>query len=237
MLYKNTSFEQSGRSMVEMLGVLAIIGVLSVSGIAGYSRAMEKHKLSKTKDIIINTLTKYADLTSKNFGNLRIDGTNSQELAINANFIDECDLQPSSAFASSSYKVCKLPLGEHFIKVEPYFSSPHIYSYMYFISLIPANESACIDILSAGWQSMLPEDWWKAGRLWVKAPFGVLYTIYGSLLEANRGLNQIPKPLKYIKEVKTKNIVKACHDSCGKMRESCTIAFDFIGLTGIDEIY
>ncbi len=34
---------QSGRSMVEMLGVLAIIGVLSVGGIAGYKTAMERH--------------------------------------------------------------------------------------------------------------------------------------------------------------------------------------------------
>ena len=33
---------QSGRSMVEMLGVLAIIGVLSVGGIAGYRMAMLK---------------------------------------------------------------------------------------------------------------------------------------------------------------------------------------------------
>ena len=38
---------QLGRSMVEMLGVLAIIGVLSVGGIAGYSKAMEKHKINK----------------------------------------------------------------------------------------------------------------------------------------------------------------------------------------------
>lgn len=34
--------EQSGRSMVEMLGVLAIIGVLSVGGIAGYRYAMTR---------------------------------------------------------------------------------------------------------------------------------------------------------------------------------------------------
>ena len=33
---------ESGRSMIEMLGVLAIIGVLSVGGIAGYSKAMNK---------------------------------------------------------------------------------------------------------------------------------------------------------------------------------------------------
>lgn len=41
---------QFGRSMIEMLGVLAIIGVLSVGGIAGYSKAMEKFKLNKITD-------------------------------------------------------------------------------------------------------------------------------------------------------------------------------------------
>ena len=39
---------QFGRSMIEMLGVLAIIGVLSVGGIAGYSQAMEKWKTDVT---------------------------------------------------------------------------------------------------------------------------------------------------------------------------------------------
>ena len=42
------TFSQSGRSMIEMLGVLAIIAVLSVGGIAGYSKAMEKWKINKT---------------------------------------------------------------------------------------------------------------------------------------------------------------------------------------------
>ncbi len=37
----------AGRSMVEMLGVLAIVGVLSVGAIAGYSKAMTKYKLNK----------------------------------------------------------------------------------------------------------------------------------------------------------------------------------------------
>ena len=37
----------AGRSMIEMLGVLAIVGVLSVGGIAGYSKAMEKWKVTK----------------------------------------------------------------------------------------------------------------------------------------------------------------------------------------------
>ena len=38
---------ESGRSMIEMLGVLAIVGVLSVGGIAGYSKAMMKWKINK----------------------------------------------------------------------------------------------------------------------------------------------------------------------------------------------
>ena len=47
---------QSGRSMVEMLGVLAIIGVLSVGGIAGYSLSMRRHRANGVVDLI----SKYA---------------------------------------------------------------------------------------------------------------------------------------------------------------------------------
>ena len=42
---------QSGRSMVEMLGVLAIIGVLSVGGIAGYSLSMRRHRANGVADL------------------------------------------------------------------------------------------------------------------------------------------------------------------------------------------
>lgn len=43
---------QSGRSMVEMLGVLAIVGVLSLGGIAGYTKAMRNYRTNRTIDII-----------------------------------------------------------------------------------------------------------------------------------------------------------------------------------------
>ncbi len=43
---------EQGRSMIEMLGVLAIVGVLSVGGIAGYSKAMNKFKTNKAIDQI-----------------------------------------------------------------------------------------------------------------------------------------------------------------------------------------
>lgn len=47
---------EQGRSMIEMLGVLAIVGVLSVGGIAGYSKAMAKFKTNKVIDQI-NTIS------------------------------------------------------------------------------------------------------------------------------------------------------------------------------------
>ncbi len=54
-----------GRSMIEMLGVLAIVGVLSVGGIAGYSKAMTKFKINKAIDevntIVANTKTLFAN--------------------------------------------------------------------------------------------------------------------------------------------------------------------------------
>jgi len=66
---------ENGRSMVEMLGVLAIIGVLSAGGLAGYSKAMFKHKLNTTLDqmtmLITNIRTMYG--TQDNYNGLATD--------------------------------------------------------------------------------------------------------------------------------------------------------------------
>ena len=35
---------EAGRSMVEMLGVLAVVGVLSIGGIMGYSYGMNRYR-------------------------------------------------------------------------------------------------------------------------------------------------------------------------------------------------
>jgi Tfp pilus assembly protein PilE len=53
---------QSGRSMIEMLGVLAIVGVLSVGGLAGYSMAIERHKINETTSQIDQLILDIADL-------------------------------------------------------------------------------------------------------------------------------------------------------------------------------
>ena len=56
---------ESGRSMVEMLGVLAIIGVLSVMGISGYTTAMRSHKAN---EIVAATSMAYIMGMSQNAG-------------------------------------------------------------------------------------------------------------------------------------------------------------------------
>ncbi len=43
---------EQGRSMVEMLGVLAIIGVIATGALAGYSQALLKFRTSRTADEI-----------------------------------------------------------------------------------------------------------------------------------------------------------------------------------------
>ncbi len=88
---------QDGRSMVEMLGVLAIIGVLSVGGIAGYSKAMTKFKINKTMDqvsmLVANIRTLYSgqrnysgltNATAINFGIIPNEMYSSASKIVNA---------------------------------------------------------------------------------------------------------------------------------------------------------
>ena len=54
-----TKFNELGRSMVEILGVLAVIGVLSVGGIIGYKYAMDKYR---TNDIVESVHMRSTDI-------------------------------------------------------------------------------------------------------------------------------------------------------------------------------
>lgn len=86
---------QNGRSMIEMLGVLAIIGVLSVGGIAGYSKAMERFKIIKTIDYLTQIVTNvqtlyiqqrtYTGLTSGNALQAGIYPENNYQLPLGKN--------------------------------------------------------------------------------------------------------------------------------------------------------
>ncbi len=74
-----------GRSMVEMLGVLAVVGVLSAGALAGYSQAMKKHKLNQTTEQIVTIMQ---NIRSK-FGNSKRVQINSLEEAIQMGIFPE----------------------------------------------------------------------------------------------------------------------------------------------------
>lgn len=64
-LRQESIIAQSGRSMVEMLGTLAIIGVLSIGGITGYSYAMDKYRANEIiNDIMLRATDVIAQFES-----------------------------------------------------------------------------------------------------------------------------------------------------------------------------
>ena len=79
---KKYSSNQNGRSMIEMLGVLAIVGVLSVAGIAGYSKAMAKYKTNKLIDQV-STVAANVRTTFAGQGNYKgLDSQTAYDLGI-----------------------------------------------------------------------------------------------------------------------------------------------------------
>ena len=80
---------EKGRSMVEMLGVLAIIGVLSVGGIYGYTVAMNKYKANEIVQVG-NMLSIMAE--SKNAGDGECLTLADSDLAVPAG-ISENDMK------------------------------------------------------------------------------------------------------------------------------------------------
>ena len=81
---------QSGRSMVEMLGVLAIIGVLSIGGIAGYTMAMNRFRaneiLNYASQVAVMAQTKNAGQGGKaDLSDLNLEADDAQGVTIEAN--------------------------------------------------------------------------------------------------------------------------------------------------------
>ena len=103
-LYKN---EQSGRSMVEMLGVLAIIGVLSIGGISGYSKAMAKFRVNKTLDQISMLVMNIRSLYS---ANINYEGL-TDKIAIQMGIIPR-DMLPSGTNEASASSIINAYQGE-----------------------------------------------------------------------------------------------------------------------------
>ena len=122
---------EQGRSMIEMLGVLAIIGVLSVGGINGFSKAMDAHKINTIVEQIGTIIA-----NAKSIG-LRQGGKST-------------GLDTSDEMIDSSGKVTHVYGGE--VRVgsakELYGSTPTDKGVV--VELKSLSRNACIQILSKG---------------------------------------------------------------------------------------
>ena len=91
----------AGRSMIEMLGVLAIVGVLSVGGIAGYSKAMEKFKVNKAVEQYSYLI--YGLLEHLDYMRTQKSGTEFIKLAESLNLLPDSWTVTSNKFAVDDF--------------------------------------------------------------------------------------------------------------------------------------
>jgi len=132
---------EQGRSMIEMLGVLAIVGVLSVGGIAGYSKAMNKFKTNKLIDQINMLSTNIRTLYSsqRNYANL------NNALAIQTGIVPSEMYDPSS---STSTTITNAFGGLVQIQSAA-IASDNDGSYIIAVAGVPS--ASCISVLTTDW--------------------------------------------------------------------------------------
>ena len=139
-----TKTNQNGRSMIEMLGVLAIIGVLSVGGIAGYSKAMQKYRTNK----MIDQITQIANGVRTLYSGQR------NYAGININVLRKAKILPESAFDGNSSGAAAVygitPFGGNMV-IEASSKSTSRDNKAFSISLYSVPEDACIEILTQDW--------------------------------------------------------------------------------------
>ena len=83
---------QKGSSMIEMLGVLAIIGVLSIGGISGYQLAMARKKAVEITDYISLLAIKVATRDQVYSTPQNCSDFNTQQLVMPEAYFSQCTL-------------------------------------------------------------------------------------------------------------------------------------------------
>ena len=144
--------QETGRSMVEMLGVLAIIGVLSVGGIAGYSKAMFKYKLNQTLDVLSHVFSRLVEIDGLNMNGTKITGPAG---IVKYGIMPDCEVKDI---------LCQLPLNNAQLTLQ-FYGTPDIGNIGYIEIPISGNErtriETCSAILSANLHEIYPDDWWN----------------------------------------------------------------------------
>ncbi len=180
-----------GRSMVEMLGVLAIVGVLSAGALKGYSAAMFKYKMNQTIDTYNQILQRFMELEQKGWGE-GIEIRDAEDL-IQYGLLPDCQVTTDL----NGDEACKLPIGT--LNMDFYDSGG---SYVQGEFVIHFTDSkSCIAFASAGWENAVPVEWWTGGLIEV-------------------GGKDIYWPTGGITEVKMSDIIEGCQ-ACETSLDSC----------------
>ena len=74
--------DQHGRSIIEMLGVLAIVGILSIAGFFLFSKAMEKYKIDKAKEQLHTISSNIIMFYNKGTGYKGLNNETAQKLGL-----------------------------------------------------------------------------------------------------------------------------------------------------------
>ena len=156
--------ESFGRSMVEMLGVLAIVGILSAGALKGYSDAMFKHKMNQTIDIATKMFQRFEEINAKNWG------TTGDDMVWFSGGSDMVELGMLEKCTPDTNGWCRLPIGS--LMVELYedltdaegcgiTETGHFGEFTFKFT----NVKSCIAFASVHWEQMLPVEWWNPNGL------------------------------------------------------------------------
>ena len=161
----------AGRSMVEMLGVLAIIGVLSVGAIAGYSKAMMKHKLNKQTEQL-NTVINAVAHNIHSFDNIK------QDMLLNNLFIKMGEL-PTEMIKKGDYNYFyDVFNSKYYIYLEHGLKRIALYIFPPLSSKSSQNLSICRNMLITAKENAANIAWVETLSGW-NTEASALVTVYG----------------------------------------------------------
>ena len=131
----------AGRSMVEMLGVLAIIGVLSVGAIAGYSKAMMKYKLNKQAEQISSIL---------DYVNIHLDEFKRSKTTISDNMIPlltKLDVIPKEMIRENQNNVVYDIFGNA-VGLKNYYTGGSAYYFEFVLYINKGQKESCMNLFT-----------------------------------------------------------------------------------------
>ena len=146
-----------GRSIVEMLGVLAIVGVLSAGAMAGYSKAMFRHRVNQTIDIFSQVLQRFSELEQKGWGKdifIGREGGGSSVDLVKYGLLDTC--QETTLPIDNTETTCRLPIGYLWMDFSGGGSSVIGWFEIGF-----TDSKSCVAFASAGWENVMQPDLWE----------------------------------------------------------------------------